>query len=205
MVLVFDDDGALRPSQTQHRFALSYQNGVGQSGSRATGLVIFGELSPVGKAQGRTEAVSPVPAPHPDLLAAIEGAALRYAGHEGLRTAGISVTDWMRLFRTNIETESAYDPKAVSHAGAIGLGQLMPETARDLNVDPNDWRQNLDGSARYLAAMLAAFGKVDLALAAYNAGPDAVRAHAGIPPFPETQSHVQRVLAVVDRLEGATP
>lgn len=111
----------------------------------------------------------------------------------------------MRLFRTNIETESAYDPKAVSHAGAIGLGQLMPETARDLNVDPNDWRQNLDGSARYLAAMLAAFGKVDLALAAYNAGPDAVRAHAGIPPFPETQSHVQRVLAVVDRLEGATP
>ncbi|KZY03892.1 MULTISPECIES: lytic transglycosylase domain-containing protein [unclassified Sulfitobacter] len=205
MVLVLGSDGALRPSQRQDLFALSYQNGVGQSGSRAAGLVIFGEGPPAAEASGRTADKSPSAAPHPDLLAAIDGAALRYAGHEGLRTAGISVTDWMQLFRANIETESAYDPKAVSHAGAIGLGQLMPETARDLSVDPNDWRQNLDGSARYLAAMLAAFGKVDLALAAYNAGPDAIRAHAGIPPFPETQSHVQRVLAVVDRLEGATP
>lgn len=205
MVLVFDDDGALRPSQTQDRFAVSYQNGVGQSGSRAAGLVIFGEVSTVVETSDGTTYPSTGAAPHPDLLAAIDGTALRYAGHEGLRTAGISVTDWMRLFRANIETESAYDPKAVSHAGAIGLGQLMPETARDLSVDPNNWRQNLDGSARYLAGLLAAFGKVDLALAAYNAGPDAVRAHAGIPPFPETQSHVQRVLAVVDRLEGATP
>lgn len=195
----------MRPSQTQDLFALSYQDGIGQSGSRAAGLVIFGEASPVVEALGRTAGVSRLAAPHPDLLEAIEATALRYAGHEGLRTAGISVTDWMQIFRANIETESAYDPKAVSHAGAIGLGQLMPETARDLSVDPNDWRQNLDGSARYLAAMLAAFGKVDLALAAYNAGPDAIRAHAGIPPFPETQSHVQRVLAVVDRLEGATP
>ncbi|OWU67054.1 transglycosylase [Roseovarius sp. 22II1-1F6A] len=205
MVLALEGDGALRPNRAQDRFALSYQYGVGQSGSRAAGLVIFGKVSPVVEALGRTAAVSPAPAPHSNLLAAIEGTALRYAGHEGLRTAGISVTDWMRLFRAIIETESAYDPKAVSHAGAIGLGQLMPETARDLKVDPSDWRQNLDGSARYLAGMLAAFGKVDLALAAYNAGPDAIRAHAGIPPFPETQSHVQRVLAVVGRLEGATP
>lgn len=205
MVLVLGSDGALRPSQSQNRFALSYQDGIGQSGSRAAGPVIFGEASPVVEALGRTADVSRVSAPHPDLLEGIDGTALRYAGHEGLRTVGISVTDWMRLFRANIETESAYDPTAVSRAGAIGLGQLMPETARELKVDPSDWRQNLDGSARYLAGLLAAFGKVDLALAAYNAGPDAVRAHAGIPPFPETQSHVQRVLAVVDRLEGATP
>ena len=140
--------------------------------------------------------------PGPDILAAIESTGLRYAGHPGLRRADITVTDWLNLFRANIEIESAYNRRAVSHAGAIGLGQLMPDTARALGVDPHDWRQNLDGSARYLALMLAEFGDVRLSLAAYNAGPDAVRYHGGIPPFRETQSHVQRVLAVVNRLEG---
>jgi len=80
----------------------------------------------------------------------------------------------------------------------------MPGTARALGVDPHDWQQNLDGSARYLALMMAEFGDLPLALAAYNAGPDAVRKHGGIPPFQETQSHVQRVLAVFNRLEGDT-
>ena len=78
----------------------------------------------------------------------------------------------------------------------------MPDTAILLGVDPHDWRQNLDGSARYLAMMLAEFGDAQLALAAYNAGPEAVRGHGGIPPFRETQNHVQRVLAVFNRLEG---
>jgi soluble lytic murein transglycosylase-like protein len=140
--------------------------------------------------------------PDPDILAAIEKTGFRYAGHGGLRTAGLTVTDWLNLYRANIEIESAYDPRAVSRAGAVGLGQLMPDTARALGVDPHDWRQNLDGSARYLALMLAEFGDVRLALAAYNAGPDAVREYGGIPPFQETQFHVQRVLAVVNRLEG---
>ena len=81
----------------------------------------------------------------------------------------------------------------------------MPATAAQLGVDPHDVGQNLDGSARYLAMMLAEFGDTRLALAAYNAGPDAVRAHGGIPPYRETQTHVRRVLAVAGRLQGETP
>jgi soluble lytic murein transglycosylase-like protein len=138
----------------------------------------------------------------PEILHAIETAALRYAGHGALRRAGLSVTDWALLYRANIEVESAYNPSARSPAGAIGLGQLMPDTARDLGVDPHDVAQNLDGSARYLLMMLDQFGDGSLALAAYNAGPEAVTRHSGIPPFRETQGHVARVTAVFQRLRG---
>ncbi len=78
----------------------------------------------------------------------------------------------------------------------------MPDTARDLGVDPHDIAQNLDGSARYLLMMLEQFGDPALALAAYNAGPHAVTRHGGIPPFRETQGHVARVTAVFQRLRG---
>ena len=203
MVLVMENDGTLTPSRAQERFARNYNDGLGQ-GSAATELQIFGEDSEESDAL-RVAAIAPtVRAPHPDILAAIEETALRYAGHLGLRAADITVTDWLNLYRANIQIESAYDPRAVSRAGAIGLGQLLPETATVLGVDPTDWRENLDGSARYLAMMLAEFGNVRLALVAYNAGSDAVRAHCGIPPFAETRNHVQRVLAVFNRLEGAT-
>ncbi|MCC5966790.1 MAG: lytic transglycosylase domain-containing protein [Natronohydrobacter sp.] len=138
----------------------------------------------------------------PEILHAIETTALRYGGHAALREAGLSVTDWALFYRANIEVESAYNPSALSHAGAIGLGQLMPGTARDLGVDPHDIAQNLDGSARYLLMMLERFGDPALALAAYNAGPHAVTRHGGIPPFRETQGHVARVTAVFQRLRG---
>ncbi|MDJ0826949.1 MAG: lytic transglycosylase domain-containing protein [Rhodobacter sp.] len=201
MVLMMDSDGALRPSQSQERFSRNYNDGIGQ-GSAADGLRIFGEDAEKLE-ELRVAAIAPtVRAPRPEILSAIEDTALRYAGHRGLRAADITVTDWLNLYRANIEIESAYDPRAVSHAGAIGLGQLMPGTAALLGVDPHDWRQNLDGSARYLAMMLAEFGDARLALAAYNAGPEALREHGGIPPFRETQNHVQRVLAVFTRLEG---
>lgn len=139
---------------------------------------------------------------HPDILAAIEATAFRYAGHPGLRRAGLTVTDWAALYRANIEIESAYDPRALSGAGAIGLGQLMPDTARVLGVDPHDTRQNLDGSARYLLMMLSRFGDSRMALAAYNAGPEAVDRHGGIPPYKETMGHVAKVTAVMKRLRG---
>jgi hypothetical protein len=138
----------------------------------------------------------------PEILHAIETTALRYGGHTALRRAGLSVTDWALLYRANIEVESAYNPAALSPVGAIGLGQLMPDTARDLGVDPNDMAQNLDGSARYLLMMLERFGDGPLALAAYNAGPEAVTRHGGIPPYTETQGHVARVTAVFQRLRG---
>jgi len=138
----------------------------------------------------------------PEILHAIETTALRYGSHDALRRAGLSVTDWALFYRANIEVESAYNPAALSPVGAIGLGQLMPGTAQDLGVDPHDLAQNLDGSARYLLMMLDQFGDGPLALAAYNAGPEAVTRHSGIPPYPETQGHVARVTAVFQRLRG---
>lgn len=153
------------------------------------------------EADTETAARAPVPAP-PEILAAIDATALRYAGHSGLRRAGLTVTDWAALYRANIEIESAYDPRALSGAGAIGLGQLMPDTARALGVDPHDPRQNLDGSARYLLMMLDRFGDSRLALAAYNAGPEAVDRHGGIPPYRETMGHVAKVTAAMLRLKG---
>jgi len=205
MVLVMESDGSLSPSRSQNSFSRTYNDGIGQ-GLATGGLRILGEDANSEPAEEvRVAALAPrAPVPRPDILAAIDEVGLRYAGHRGLRAADITVTDWLNLFRANIEIESAYNPRAVSPVGAIGLGQLMPDTARVLGVDPNNWQQNLDGSARYLALMLAEFGDARLALAAYNAGPDAVRAHSGIPPFTETQNHVQRVLAVFTRLEGAS-
>lgn len=198
MVLVMEGDGSLRPSQRQERFARTYNDGVGK-GAPADDLPVLDDEA---DAVRELATAPPRREPSPHILAAIDETALRHAGHRGLRVADLTVTDWLHLYRANIEIESGYDPSALSHAGAIGLGQLMPDTARILGVDPTDWRQNLAGSAQYLAMMLAQFGDVRLALAAYNAGPDAVRKHAGIPPYTETRTHVARVLAVVNRLEG---
>jgi hypothetical protein len=193
MVLVMESDGSLTPSQSQNSFARNYNDGIGQ-GSAADELAIFGsaETVPQREAMRFAARVGPAPLPRADVLNAIETTALRYASHPGLRRAELSVTDWLALYRANIEVESAYRQDAVSRAGAIGLGQLMPATARELGVDP-----------RYLAMMLERFGDPHLALAAYNAGPDAVRQHGGIPPYRETQNHVARVMAVVARLEGS--
>lgn len=93
-----------------------------------------------------------------------------------------------------VERESGGDPGAVSPAGAIGLAQLVPETARGLGVDPYDPQQNLIGGARYLRQQYERFGNWPLALAAYNAGPGAVQEHGGIPPYPETQAYVRNVM-----------
>jgi cell wall-associated NlpC family hydrolase len=92
--------------------------------------------------------------------------------------------------------ESGYDPNAVSPAGARGLMQLMPGTAKHLGVsDPFDPAQAVDGAARMLRDLTRRFGSTELALAAYNAGPGAVLKYDGIPPYPETQRYVRNVLS----------
>ena len=93
-----------------------------------------------------------------------------------------------------VSQESAFYSDAVSPVGAIGLGQLMPYTAADLGVNPNDPAQNLDGCVRYLAQNLDTWAHTEtpvaLALASYNAGPGAVSSYGGIPPYEETQHYV---------------
>ena len=98
------------------------------------------------------------------------------------------------LFMRQIQAESAWNPAAVSPAGAIGFGQLMPATAQELGVDIMNPQQNLYGAAKYLRQMHDRFGDWRLALAAYNAGPGRVEQYGGIPPFKETQNYVSSIL-----------
>ncbi|OUD08188.1 lytic transglycosylase [Marivivens niveibacter] len=111
-------------------------------------------------------------------LATAKQMARRYAIPEGL---------FLRL----VQQESGWNPSARSHKGAIGLAQLMPGTAALLGVNPNNPTENLEGGARYLRQQFDRFGRWDLALAAYNAGPEAVSRYNGIPPYRETQNYVR--------------
>lgn len=113
----------------------------------------------------------------------IEVAAARY----GVNSALVDAVAWQ---------ESRYNPRARSSAGAIGVMQLMPGTARQLGVtNPHDVRQNVAGGAAYLREQLERFGNnVPLALAAYNAGPGAVMKYGGIPPYRETQDYVRKIM-----------
>lgn len=106
-----------------------------------------------------------------------------------------------------IQAESAFDHTAVSPVGAQGAMQIMPHTQEELGlIDPFDPRANVYAGSQYLMHRLQRFGSVELALAAYNAGPGSVEQYGGIPPFPETQEFVRRVLVYWNRnLPGDQP
>jgi soluble lytic murein transglycosylase-like protein len=123
------------------------------------------------------------------------GAATPYAAEIDAAAARYGIDP--ALLRGLVKQESGFDPNARSGAGAVGLTQLMPGTARELGVtDPTDPAQALDGGAKYLKQQLDRFGgDASKALAAYNAGPGAVQKFGGVPPYAETQHYVQNVLA----------
>jgi len=116
-----------------------------------------------------------------------------------------------RLLVAIVGVESGWHTQAVSPSGAQGLGQLMPSTADGLSVQALEKYENLDGTARYIRRLLNEYAKLpserrySLALAGYNAGPDAVRRYGGIPPFAETQAYVQHVLGLWRRLRTRLP
>jgi len=107
-----------------------------------------------------------------------------------------------KLLTALVWSESAFVSDAKSHAGAVGLAQLMPGTAAMMNLDPHDPIQNLEGGARYLAHQLDRFESIDLALAAYNAGPGRVERAGGIPDITETRNYVAIVTRRYHQLEG---
>ncbi|HWC36532.1 MAG TPA: transglycosylase SLT domain-containing protein [Mycobacteriales bacterium] len=130
-----------------------------------------------------TSTLSGLPAAAKPYLADIQAA----AAQAGVSPALVAAVTWQ---------ESDFNPSATSSAGAEGLMQLMPATAAGLGANPTDPAQNLMAGAKYLADQLHSFdGRVDLALAAYNAGPNAVRSAGGVPDYPETQAYVKSVLA----------
>ncbi|RYH09722.1 lytic transglycosylase domain-containing protein [Tropicimonas sp. IMCC6043] len=128
-------------------------------------------------------------------LASVPGYRGRYSGpylqvaKDAARRHGVPEDLYLRL----VQQESNWHTGARSHKGAIGLAQLMPETAATLGVDPTNPNQNLDGGARYLKMMYNRYGNWRLALAAYNAGPAAVDKYGGVPPYRETKQYVRKI------------
>ncbi len=174
---------------------LGATSGADTSGfSSMSRLALANTSAPATGAIGVTKARSglaavPVPASFADYSKVIG----EIATAEGVPASLLGALVW---------SESGFNPDAVSGAGARGLAQLMPATAAGLGVDIDDPVDNLRGGARYLRQMLDRFGSTELALAAYNAGPNAVIRAGGVPAYEETRNYVTRVTARAATLAG---
>jgi len=193
-----------RIQQIQQRFGMPQQTVPGQSFQETLEAQMAGGLQSPSqpKAVGGVEksAVKSVKTP-----AAMTEAERAFQEAGGTHLSG-SVNDMIRsaaskygidprLVSAVAEAESGGNQDEISSAGAIGIMQLMPGTAASLGVNPYDAAQNIEGGTKYLHDMLDTFGgDVRKAVAAYNAGPGAVKAYGGVPPYPETQAYVNRVL-----------
>jgi soluble lytic murein transglycosylase-like protein len=142
------------------------------------------------------EGLRPIkPTPPPSRKSARQAAAAPF-----FITAGGEVELSPKLLEAVAYVESRFNQKAVSKAGAIGVMQLMPGTAAELGVDPNNPEANIRGGAGYLRRMVTMFGNnLELALAAYNAGPSAVQRYGGVPPYAETRAYVDAVMDYLAR------
>jgi len=130
--------------------------------------------------------------------------AQRISIEKAIKTAADSQGLPVEFVRSVARMESGYNPKAISPKGAIGLMQLMPSTAETLGVRPEAIADNAEGGAKYLRELLVRYkGNAVLALAAYNAGPDAVKRYGGVPPYAETRQYVLRVLHEYARQQAA--
>ncbi|WP_022929070.1 lytic transglycosylase domain-containing protein [Patulibacter americanus] len=174
--------------------ATASSGGTGQDGSFASTLA---------DAQATTRSTAPA-------SASSATGSIKFPGPAGVPTGGSDPGQYgpmiqaaaqrhgidPQVFENLVRQESGFNPKAGSHAGAQGLTQLMPATAKGLGVsDPFDPAQALEGGAKYLRQQLDTFGgDYTKALAAYNAGPGAVQRHGGVPPYAETQHYVKTIL-----------
>ena len=147
------------------------------------------------------------PIPHVRCMGLSPAAVARRAARYEARILELSMAHDISasLVKAVVAQESCFNPAAESRAGALGLMQLMPATARWLEAgDPRNAEANLAAGIRYLAALKARFGDLTLALAAYNAGPGNVERYGGVPPFAETRKYIKRVLANHRRYAAAT-
>lgn len=223
---LFNSGGATKFYQQMHDTELA-RNMVGGQGGMGLADLIVQQFS---GAVDREQASAPVARPEALGRYAVQGNAAEQARRRGAmeamaRRAQTAEIDTLQQYGADLQVaadrhevpaalllavimeESGGDPDALSHRGARGLMQLMPDTAREMGVeDPAQPGPNIAGGARYLAEQLERYeGRLDLALAAYNAGPGTVdRAGRSVPPFPETQSYVQRVTDRFARLNGGT-
>jgi soluble lytic murein transglycosylase-like protein len=161
---------------------------------------LFAMVTPAQAAQRVIPATPLAVAAYARVLSRINPAMPRWQSRDLAKRVLVNAERWRidaTMLVAIVTVESRWHTHALSPAGAIGLGQLMPGTAALLRVNPKDPAQNLSGAARYLRGLVGRYGRrrYDLVFAAYNAGPHAVGEYGGVPPYEETQQYVVRVLS----------